>query len=81
MAKTHPISIAAETHGLAGNLVLPEAAAPESPVPAAVVVGGPGPVPLQRYTISRSSTNRPQGAKPAISRMASAPAARASQTW
>jgi len=50
MAKTDPISIANETHGLAGNLVLPDHAAPESPVPGAVVLGGPGPLPLQRYT-------------------------------
>lgn len=50
MAKTHPISIASETHGLAGNLVLPQRDGPERPVPGAAVLGGPGPVPLQRYT-------------------------------
>lgn len=50
MAKTHPISITNEKHGLAGNLVLPEGAAQEHPVPGAVVLGGPGPVPLQRYS-------------------------------
>lgn len=50
MPKTHPISLSCETHGLAGNLVLPDAAAPETPVPGAVIVGGPGPVPLERYS-------------------------------
>lgn len=50
MAKTHPISISNETHGLAGNLVLPEGASQDQPVAGAVVLGGPGPVPLQRYT-------------------------------
>lgn len=50
MPTTHPISINNETHGLAGNLVLPEGAAQERPVAGAVVLGGPGPVPQQRYT-------------------------------
>lgn len=50
MAKTHPISIASETHGLAGNLVLPDGAAQETPVAGAVVLGGPGPMPLERFT-------------------------------
>lgn len=50
MTKTHPISISSETHGLAGNLVLPDSAAPERPVPGVVVLGGPGPAPLYRYT-------------------------------
>jgi pimeloyl-ACP methyl ester carboxylesterase len=50
MPTTHPISVANETHGLAGNLVLPDHSSPESPVPGAVILGGPGPVPLQRYT-------------------------------
>lgn len=50
MTKTHPVSIASETHGLAGNLVLPEGATQQEPVPGAVVLGGPGPVPLHRYT-------------------------------
>lgn len=50
MPKTHPISIAQETYGLAGNLVLPDGAAPEAKVPGAAVVGGPGPLPLQRYS-------------------------------
>jgi len=55
MPRTCPISITADSHGLAGNLVLPDQASPESPVPGAVVLGGPGPLPLQRYS--------PQGAK------------------
>lgn len=50
MPKTHPVSIASERHGLAGNLVLPEGAAKASPTPGAVIIGGPGPVPLSRYT-------------------------------
>lgn len=50
MANTHPISITTETHGLSGNLVLPEGAARERPVSGAVILGGPGPVPLQRYS-------------------------------
>ncbi len=50
MAKLDPISITSETHGLAGNFVLPDDATPERPVPGAVVLGGPGPLPLQRYT-------------------------------
>lgn len=50
MAKTHPISIANETHGLAGDLVLPDGASQEQPVAGAVVLGGPGPVPLQRFS-------------------------------
>jgi pimeloyl-ACP methyl ester carboxylesterase len=50
MAKTHPISITSESHGLAGNLVLPQGAGQDSPVPGAVVIGGPGPVPQQRYS-------------------------------
>lgn len=50
MIKTHPVAIANETFSLAGNLVLPEGASPQSPVPGAVILGGPGPVPLQRYS-------------------------------
>ncbi|HLN61253.1 MAG TPA: alpha/beta fold hydrolase, partial [Symbiobacteriaceae bacterium] len=50
MPKTEPISISSETHGLAGNLVLPDGAAKEAPVPGVVIVGGPGPVPLERYS-------------------------------
>jgi pimeloyl-ACP methyl ester carboxylesterase len=50
MSKTHPISIQSETHALAGNLVLPDGAAADAPVPGAMIVGGPGPVPLQRYS-------------------------------
>ncbi|MBP2020107.1 pimeloyl-ACP methyl ester carboxylesterase [Symbiobacterium terraclitae] len=46
--KTYPVSISTETHGLAGSLVLPEGAAAGSPVPGAVIIGGPGPLPLQR---------------------------------
>lgn len=45
---TYPISISAETHSLAGSLVLPEGAADATPVPGAVIIGGPGPLPLQR---------------------------------
>lgn len=48
--KIHPVSISSETHGLAGSLALPESASAENPVPGAVILGGPGPVPLQRYT-------------------------------
>lgn len=50
MPKTEPISIANETHGLAGNLVLPEGDAAGGKLPGAVILGGPGPVPLQRYS-------------------------------
>ncbi len=50
MPKTHPVSISCETHGLAGNLVLPDHASPDAPVPGAVFVGGPGPIPLTRYS-------------------------------
>jgi pimeloyl-ACP methyl ester carboxylesterase len=50
MPKTHPVSIATPTHGLAGNLVLPDGATAVSPVPGAVILGGPGPLPLQRYS-------------------------------
>jgi len=50
MPKTEPISIAQDTYGLAGNLVLPDGASAEAKVPGAVIVGGPGPLPLQRYT-------------------------------
>lgn len=50
MAQTHPISISSETHGLAGNLVLPTEASAERPVAGLVVLGGPGPMPLQRYS-------------------------------
>lgn len=49
MAKTHPVSISMETHGLAGDLILPESASPEQKVNAAVLIGGPGPLPLTRY--------------------------------
>lgn len=55
MVKTHPVSIATETHGLTGNLLLPESATDKQPVPGAVIIGGPGPSPLQRYS--------PEGAK------------------
>lgn len=50
MTKLDTVWIAGEAHGLAGNLVLPAGASPEGRVPGAVVVGGPGPAPLQRYT-------------------------------
>ncbi|MGE5675542.1 MAG: alpha/beta hydrolase [Mycobacterium leprae] len=50
MAKSHPVSIGSETHALAGTLMLPEGAAASTPVPGAVIVGGPGPLPMQRYT-------------------------------
>lgn len=50
MPKTHPLSISCETHGLAGNLVLPDSASDATPVPGALIVGGPGPLPLERYT-------------------------------
>jgi uncharacterized protein len=50
MFKTHPISISCETHGLAGNLVLPEGASPEQPVLGALIIGGPGPLPMDRYS-------------------------------
>lgn len=50
MSKTHPVSISCDGYGLAGNLVLPEAAAAQTPVPGAVLVGGPGPVPIARYS-------------------------------
>lgn len=50
MPKTEPISITQDTYGLAGNLVLPDGASADAPVPGAVIVGGPGPLPLQRYT-------------------------------
>lgn len=49
MAKTHPVSISTETHGLAGDLILPEDASAEQKVNAAVLIGGPGPLPLTRY--------------------------------
>lgn len=45
---TYPISIASETYSLAGTLVLPEGASSAARVPAAVIVGGPDPLPLQR---------------------------------
>lgn len=50
MPKLDPVSISSETHGLAGNLALPDQASAEHKVPAALIVGGPGPTPLQRYT-------------------------------
>lgn len=46
--KTYPVSISAETHSLAGSLALPDGASDQSPVPGAVIIGGPGPLPLQR---------------------------------
>ena len=55
MPKTHPLSIACETHGLAGNLVLPDKVSAEAPAIGAIFPGGPGPAPEQRYT--------PEGAK------------------
>jgi pimeloyl-ACP methyl ester carboxylesterase len=39
-----------ETYGVSGNLVLPEHAAETSQVPGVLIVGGPGPMPLQRYS-------------------------------
>jgi pimeloyl-ACP methyl ester carboxylesterase len=48
--KTDPVSIPMETYALAGNFVMPEGAAPGSKVPGVVIVGGPGPLPLQRYS-------------------------------
>ena len=45
---TYPIAIASEAHTLAGSLVLPEGAGDASPVPAALIVGGPDPLPLER---------------------------------
>jgi pimeloyl-ACP methyl ester carboxylesterase len=50
MPRTEPISITQDSYGLAGNLVLPDGATAEAKVPGAVIVGGPGPMPLQRYT-------------------------------
>ncbi|HYF93757.1 MAG TPA: alpha/beta fold hydrolase [Symbiobacteriaceae bacterium] len=50
MPKTLPISLAQDSYGLAGNLVLPDGATADAPVPGAVIVGGPGPLPMQRYT-------------------------------
>ncbi len=50
MSKTHPVSISTETHGLTGNLVLPDGASSQMPVPGVVFIGGPGPVPLSRYS-------------------------------
>lgn len=50
MIKTHPVSVACGSYALAGNLVLPEGAAQGAAVPGAVILGGPGPVPLTRYT-------------------------------
>lgn len=50
MSKTHSVSISCEGYGLAGNLVLPDGATAESPVPGAVIIGGPGPLPLTRYS-------------------------------
>lgn len=49
MAQTHPVSIPMETHGLAGDLILPDGATPQARVNAALVIGGPGPLPLTRY--------------------------------
>lgn len=45
---TDPIAITSETHSLAGTLVLPDGAGNDRPVPAALIVGGPGPLPLER---------------------------------
>jgi pimeloyl-ACP methyl ester carboxylesterase len=50
MPKTEPISITQETYGLAGNLVLPDGASADAKVPGVLIVGGPGPLPQQRYT-------------------------------
>ncbi|MDF2631033.1 MAG: hypothetical protein K0R39_4864 [Symbiobacteriaceae bacterium] len=50
MPKTEPISITQDSYGLAGNLVLPDGASADAKVPGAVILGGPGPLPLQRYT-------------------------------
>jgi|GEM_PF-1905025 len=50
MPKTLPVSISCEGHGLSGNLVLPDKASPEAPVPGVLIAGGPGPLPLQRYS-------------------------------
>jgi pimeloyl-ACP methyl ester carboxylesterase len=49
MAKTHPVSIANENHGLAGDLILPDGASAEQKVNGAIIIGGPGPLPLTRY--------------------------------
>lgn len=48
--QTHPVSIHCETHGLAGNLVLPEGAAQATPVPGVLFPGEPGPSPQIRYS-------------------------------
>jgi pimeloyl-ACP methyl ester carboxylesterase len=50
MPKTHPVLISSKECGLAGNLVLPDGASPDSPVPGALIVGGPGPVAMERYS-------------------------------
>lgn len=50
MPKTEPISINMDTYGLAGNMVLPEQASPDTKVPGVVIIGGPGPAPMQRYS-------------------------------
>jgi pimeloyl-ACP methyl ester carboxylesterase len=50
MVKTEPIAINMDTHGLAGNFVLPEHASPDQTVPGVLIVGGPGPAPMQRYS-------------------------------
>jgi len=48
--KTHPVSIRCETHGLAGNLVLPHDANQAAPVPGVLFPGAPGPLPQVRYS-------------------------------
>lgn len=50
LPKTDPVSIACETHGLAGNFVLPDGASAGAPVPGVLFVGGPGPIPMSRYS-------------------------------
>ncbi|HWI65584.1 MAG TPA: alpha/beta fold hydrolase [Symbiobacteriaceae bacterium] len=50
MPKLESVAISQDTYGLAGNLVLPDGATAEARVPGAVIIGGAGPLPLQRYT-------------------------------
>lgn len=48
MPKTYPVAIASDNRGLAGSLILPDNASRGTPTPAAVIIAGPGPVPLAR---------------------------------
>jgi pimeloyl-ACP methyl ester carboxylesterase len=50
MPMTHPLAITMEGYGVAGNLVLPEGASETAQVPGVLIVGDPGPFPLQRYS-------------------------------